>query len=278
VAAAEKAIELDRSSAEGYLALGLAYRSKGLLLKEMELWERRVRMDPGDAVARTRQGWVIWFAGRPDEAIKVLRAAASQQPEDSWVQRWVYFFLGNANLALGKYEEAERMHVKELGLHPDHSSAQAGLIWALLAAGREEEARAQLQRFQAGSYDGDRYPLKLADIEFVLREDGNALVHARDALAEPDERYWPRGFLASTILGALLWPSDRASASRAATRATCRILTSPPSMQSAAKCALRAGRCELRWPPAGDIPLSRRATGCSKVYALTPSSSRSSAE
>jgi tetratricopeptide (TPR) repeat protein len=212
VAAAEKAIELDRSSAEGYLALGLAYRSKGLLLKEMELWERRVRMDPGDAVARTRQGWVIWFAGRPDEAIKVLRAAASQQPEDSWVQRWVYFFLGNANLALGKYEEAERMHVKELGLHPDHSSAQAGLIWALLAAGREEEARAQLQRFQAGSYDGDRYPLKLADIEFVLREDGNALVHARDALAEPDERYWPRGFLASTILGALLWPSDRAGA------------------------------------------------------------------
>jgi len=36
--------------------------------------------------------------------------------------------------------------------------------------------------------------------------------HAREALAEPDERYWPRGFLASTILGALLWRSDREGA------------------------------------------------------------------
>src|SRR5205823_10225659 len=60
--------------------------------------------------------------------------------------------------------------------------------------------------------DGDRYPLKLADIEHFLLEDENALLHAREALAEPDERYWPRGFLASTVLGSLLWPSDRAAA------------------------------------------------------------------
>lgn len=212
VAAGEMAIELDPSAAEGYLALGLAYRSKGLLRKEQELWKRRVQIDPGDVIARTRGGWVLWFTGRPDEALMWLHAAAAQQPEDRWVQRWVHFFLGNANMALSKYREAEWMYLKELDLHPDHSSAQAGLIWALLAAGREEEARSQLLRFQTESYDGDRYPLKLADIEYFLREDGKALVHAREALAEPDERYWPRGFLASTILGALLWPSDRAGA------------------------------------------------------------------
>lgn len=212
VAAGEKAIQLDPTSAECYLALGLAYRSKGVLQKELQLWQRRVQFDPSDAIARTREGWVLWFMGRPDEALPRLRAAAAQQPEDRWVHRWVHFFLGNANLALRNYPEAERMYLKELGLHPDHSSAQAGVIWSLLAADKDEAARSQLRRFQTDSYDGDRYPLKLADIEYFLHEDEKASLHAREALAEPDERYWPRGFLASTILGALLWRSDRTGA------------------------------------------------------------------
>jgi hypothetical protein len=38
------------------------------------------------------------------------------------------------------------------------------------------------------------------------------LLHSREALAEPAERYWPRGFLASTILAALLWQDDRVAA------------------------------------------------------------------
>jgi tetratricopeptide (TPR) repeat protein len=210
--AGEKAIQLDPSSAEGHLVLGLTYRSKGLLQKELQLWQRRLQLDANDSIARTREGWVLWFTGRPDEALPLLHAAAAQGPEDRWIQRWVYFFLGNANLALRNYAEAERLYLKQLGLHPDHSSAQAGVIWSLLAADRDETARSQLRRFQTDSYDADRYRLKLADIEYFLREDEKASLHAREALAEPDERYWPRGFLASTILGALLWHSDREGA------------------------------------------------------------------
>ena len=212
IAAGEKAIDLDPLPAEAYLALGRAYRSKGLLRKEEELWKRRVQIDPSDAIARTREGWVLWFTGRPDEALQWLHAAAAQAPGDRWVQRWVYFFLGNANLALSKHAEAQQMYGKQLDLHPDHSSAQAGLIWSLLAANKDDEARTQLTRFLTNTYDGDRYALKLADIEYFLNQDQHASQHAREALSEPDERYWPRGFLASTILGALLWPSDRRAA------------------------------------------------------------------
>jgi hypothetical protein len=104
------------------------------------------------------------------------------------------------------------LYRKQLDLHPDHSSAQAGLIWSLLAANKDDEARSQQIQFQTNSYDGDRYPLKLADIEYFLNLDEYASQHAREALSEPDERYWPRGFLASTILGALLWSSDRLAA------------------------------------------------------------------
>ena len=212
IAAGEKAIELDSLPAEAYLAVGRAYRTKGLLRKELELWRRRVQIDPTDAIARTRAGWILWFTGRPHEALQWLHAAAAQRPRDRWVQRWVYFFLGNANLALSNHAEAERNYGKQLDLHPDHSSAQAGLIWSLLAANKDDEARSQLTRFLTNSYDGDRCALKLADIEYFLNQDQYVLQHAQEALSEPDERYWPRGFLASTILGALLWPSDRPAA------------------------------------------------------------------
>ncbi|HEY8677283.1 MAG TPA: tetratricopeptide repeat protein [Candidatus Dormibacteraeota bacterium] len=208
VTAGKRAIELDPTLGDAYLALGRAYRMKGWHREELQLWQRRAQLDANDGDARERVGWVLWFTGRAEESLPWLHAAVAQRPES----RWAHFFLGNANLALGNYGEAERRYGRELELHPDHSSAQAGVIWSLLAAGRDEEARSHLRRFQTGSMDGDRYPLKLADIEHFLGEDETASRHAREALAEPEERYWPRGFLASTILGALLWPADRVGA------------------------------------------------------------------
>ena len=208
VMAGTRAVELDPSLGDAYLALGRAYRIRGWLREELQLWQRRAQIDPSDANASEKIGWLLWFTGRADEGLPWLHRAVAQRPEG----RWTHFFLGNANLALGNYEEAERMYGRALEIHPDHSSAQAGVIWSLLAAGRDDDARSHLQRFQTGSFDGDRYPLKLADVEYFLGEDENAALHAREALAEPEERYWPRGFLASTILGALLQPADPAGA------------------------------------------------------------------
>ena len=208
VEAGTKALDLDPSLRDAYLALGRVYRIKGSLSAELQLWQRCAQLDPRDADVSERLGWVLWFTGRPNEALTWLQTTLAQRPDGSWT----HFFLGNANLALGDYDEAERMYRKAVELEPGHSSGQAGVIWSQLAAHRDEEARAQLHRFQTGSFDGDRYPLKLADIEYFLGEDANASQHAQDALAEPEERYWPRGFLASTILGAILWPTDRASA------------------------------------------------------------------
>lgn len=38
----------------------------------------------GSAYLRIRRGWVLWFTGRPDEALPWLEAAAAQRPEDRW--------------------------------------------------------------------------------------------------------------------------------------------------------------------------------------------------
>jgi hypothetical protein len=72
---------------------------------ELELRQRRVEIDPSDALASERVGWVLWFTGRAEESLPWLRRAVAQRPEG----RWGHFFLG--------------------------------VIWSLLAAGKDEEAR-----------------------------------------------------------------------------------------------------------------------------------------
>ena len=215
VAAGEKAIALDPSLADAHLALASAYRNKGALRKELDLWRGRAHLEPSDADTTERVGWILWFTGRPSESLSWLETTVAQRPTGEWG----YFYLGNAHLALGNYSEAERMYRRMVELHADHSSAHAGVIWSLLAAGKDEEARSQLRGFQASPLDGDRYAVKVADLEQFLGENESALAHARQAVAgEPDERYWPRGFCASTIVGALLWPMDRSSADDALRR------------------------------------------------------------
>jgi tetratricopeptide (TPR) repeat protein len=208
VKAGRRALDLDPSPADGYYVLGRAYRLRGWLREEMQLWQQRMDADPNDAIASERLGWVFWFTGRADQAVPRLKAAAALRPDNPWVP----FYLGNANLALGDHIEAERMYRTALQINPDHSSAQAGVIWSLLAAKNDREAKSELGMFQTRPFDGDRYPLKLADIEYFLGDHDGALLHAEQASAEPEERYWPRGFLASTLIAALLWQADRASA------------------------------------------------------------------
>ena len=210
VTAGRLALDLDPSVADTYYVLGRAYRHRGWLREEMLLWQQRLQVEPHDSIANERLGWVLWFTGRADEALPWLNAAVALRPDNPWPQ----FYLGNVNLALGDYPQAERRYRSALQINPQHSSAQAGAIWSLLAANKDEEARSELSGFRSREFDGDRYALKLADIEHYVGDHENAMLHAQQALAEPEERYWPRGFLASTLVGALMWPGDRTGAQK----------------------------------------------------------------
>jgi tetratricopeptide (TPR) repeat protein len=212
ISAGKRAVELEPSSGRACLALGAAYRGKGKLREELDLWQRRAALDPADADATERVGWIRWFTGDPDQALPWLHKTVAQRPTG----HWGHFYLGNANLALENYAEAESMYRRALGLHPDHSSAQAGVIWSLVAARKDKVARRELRIFQGTTFDDDRYFIKLSDVEHFLGESESALPHARKASAEePEERYWPRGYLPSTIVGAILWSADRTAAESA---------------------------------------------------------------
>lgn len=196
-----EAIELDPSLRDAYTALGRIYRRLGHLRAERALWQRRVEVDPSDADASERLGWVLWFTGNPTDALPWLRKSIELAPSG----RWPRFYVGNAHLRLGDYEAAVRAYREALEHHPDHSSAHAGVAWGLLAAHRDKEARRQLATMQASTLDADRYRVKVADIELFLGEVECALTHARQAVAtERADRYWPRGVCPSTILAAAL--------------------------------------------------------------------------
>lgn len=205
------AIALDPELRDAYLALGRIYRRRGHLGAELDLWRRRAELEPTDADAAERMGWILWFTGNATEALPWLRRSLELRPTGYWAQ----FYVGNAYLRLGEYAQAEHEYRRTLQMKPDHSSAHAGVSWALLAAGRDDDARAQLRVMQSSTLDNDRYFVKIADLELFLNDDA-ALPHARAAVDEDRKaRYWPRGVCATTILGAALVGQDRASADRA---------------------------------------------------------------
>lgn len=211
----EQALELDPSRGDAYLSLASIYRAKGWLRRELALWLGRFDLEPSDPDASERIGWILWFSGRAGDALPWLERAVALRPSG----RWAHFYLGNAYLWLRDYERARQMYGRTLELHPDHSSAHAGLLWTLFAADDDEHARVRLPLMRGSRLDGDRYDLKRADIEHFLGDSSEAVAHARRAVAEdPASRYWPRGTCASTVLGSALWDEDRSAAEEALDR------------------------------------------------------------
>jgi tetratricopeptide (TPR) repeat protein len=211
----QEAIELDPTLRDAYLMLGRIYYKHAWLDAELRLWHGRLTVDSSDPDALERIGWIFWFTGRAEDALPRLEQAIELRPTG----RWGHFYVGNANLILGRYAEAERAYRTTLDMHPDHSSAHAGLAWTLFAAGRDDEARAQCDQMRANSLDGDRYEIKMADLELFI---GNAEAAADLArLATPEDpkewlgRYWPRGTAATTILASALLDRDRGAAEKA---------------------------------------------------------------
>ena len=213
----ERAIELEPSHGDAYLALASIYRARGWLRRELALWLGRFDLDPGDPEASERIGWILWFIGRARDALPWLERTVALWPSG----RWATFYRGNAYLWLQDYDRARQMYGRQLELQPDHSSAHAGYLWTLLAAGNDEEARVRMPVIRSNRLDGDRYDVKRADLEHFLGERSEAVAHARRAVAEDAAvpgRYWPRGICASTVLGSALWEEDRAAAEEALNR------------------------------------------------------------
>jgi TolB-like protein/Tfp pilus assembly protein PilF len=104
-AAAQKAIELDPLLAEAHAALGMTYARTGKWQQAEQRFRRAIELDASNSTTRTDFAMSLLLPlGRVDEAVREMRAAERADPLSSTV----HIRFGYALLAAGRYNEAAR--------------------------------------------------------------------------------------------------------------------------------------------------------------------------
>jgi TolB-like protein/predicted Zn-dependent protease len=145
LAAAERAVELDPTSAEAQASLGNAYASSWRFAEAIRTMRHAISLNPNYASAHQFLGRTLLGQGFFEEAAAELARAAELDP----LSHRIIDNNGIALLSMGRPAEALAACERALALKPD--SVQAG-IWrarCLTVLGRHDEAVAQARRVGA---------------------------------------------------------------------------------------------------------------------------------
>jgi adenylate cyclase len=135
---AQRAVELDNTSAEAQAAVSHVYLLLHQHNKAIEVGERAVSLNPNSARALFFLALALNHSFRGEEALPVLRQAILLNP--MFPQH--YNNLGIAYRETGRYEEGIAEVKKALKLSPNYVLAHITLVTLYSYAGREDEARA----------------------------------------------------------------------------------------------------------------------------------------
>ena len=151
-AAARKAVALDPNSAMNHMFLGIVLSHSGKHVEARAMLRRARELDPLFPLMFANSANVALVANEPEEALEYATQAIAINPE-FWVG---YLHLGNAQAALGNYEEAIEAYSNAEKLSGDRTvRATASRAWSLARLGRNDEARdvlAQMLERAAGRY------------------------------------------------------------------------------------------------------------------------------
>ena len=106
-----QAAALDPKSGEVHMLLGIAYDRKGLGARAREAFETAAHDPNNQPMHLNNLGFLLYRQGEYNEAIKYLKRAAKQSPEDARI--WNNLVL--AQLALDKFDDAYKSSVHSLG-------------------------------------------------------------------------------------------------------------------------------------------------------------------
>ncbi len=135
---AQRAIELDNTSAEAQAAVSEVFLLQRQYDKAIEIGERAVRLDPNSDRAIFLLAMSLNYSFRNEEAIPLVRQAIRLNP----FSPQQYHLLGIAYRETGRYEEGIAAAKKALQLAPNYLLAYITLATLYSYAGREDEARA----------------------------------------------------------------------------------------------------------------------------------------
>jgi adenylate cyclase len=102
-ALAQKALTLDDSLPVAHSLLGMVYARKQQYDQAIAEGERAIALDPNNADTYTRQAEMLQFAGRPEDALRMVEQAMRLNPRYS---PWCLFQLGFAYHMTGRYAKA----------------------------------------------------------------------------------------------------------------------------------------------------------------------------
>jgi TolB-like protein/Flp pilus assembly protein TadD len=140
-ALAQKAVTLDDSLSLAHRVLGLVYGWKRQHDQAIAAAEWAIALDPNDAEGYFRLADILNFAGRPEEAIKLVEKATRLNP---YAPAFHLFFLGHAYYLTERYEEAIAVLKGVLTRDPDLLPAHTYLAATYSQLGQEAEARAEV--------------------------------------------------------------------------------------------------------------------------------------
>ena len=135
---ASTAIKLDDSLDTAHYVLGFIHAFLRHHDRAVAEGKRAVELNPNGAEARLSLGCFLNWAGRPEEAIVVLKEGIRLNPMP---YATYYNFLGISYWLVEKYDQAIAEYEKGLQIQPDHKLCLVNLTAAYSRAGHHEMAR-----------------------------------------------------------------------------------------------------------------------------------------
>ena len=215
-AAALRAIELDNRLGEAYASLALIKESLWDWEEAERLYQKAIELNPNYSLAHEWYSSLMMETGRIEEGLEKVKYAESLEPLSTramTLTAWQsyqarhyaeainkahqitdldknypqgYLQLGNALIHVGRVEEAVVNAQKSAAMTPDSALPKYSLCFALVAAGRREEAQAVLREMKELAAKNYVKPYFLAMAHVALEEYDAAFEYFERAFAERD--------------------------------------------------------------------------------------------
>lgn len=145
IAAFKKAVTLDKSFKQAWLALGAAHHDNGEHKEAVPVLTTYIEMadDKAEVLAYSALGGSYFKTGEFDKAAVYLKRAAFLTDDEKELGD-LYYNIGNSFIELAEYDEGLLWYEKALALKPDYSNVLNELAAALIRRGDKEAAESIL--------------------------------------------------------------------------------------------------------------------------------------
>ena len=134
---------LDQDEPQAHLALGLACANARQHERAVAAFERVIELNPSSASGYWGLGRALSLLGRPDESVGLIEKAIRLSPHDPVMHEFL-FDLGVAHFLAERYQEAVVCENRSPQARPDQPGAYRVLAASYGYLGRTEDARAAL--------------------------------------------------------------------------------------------------------------------------------------